>query len=220
MAIWFLIALIIIGVFFAIRIYIYENSEFSKITNFSLFNVWTNSDIKGLYKLCKSINKLQGEKRVLLNILLPNESTIDAVVVHESGIYVINIKNMNGWIYGREQDAEWAQALYKKEKLNKFDNPIIDIKKVIFDLKDILKNEKELFRSVVVFTNDSTLKKVVTNSENVSVLHMRELNDYWTNRTGQQLTKEDTDKIYSSLEPFMVVQKNSKQSNMNQTAMN
>lgn len=220
MGVWFLIALIIIGVFFAIRIYIYENSEFSKMTNYSIFNIWTNSKVKRLYKLSQSLSKLQGDKKVLLNVILPNSNVIDAIVVHESGIYVINTIEMNGWIYGREQDAEWAQALNKKEELNKFDNPIIDNKKMILDLKEILKVEKHLFHSAVVFTNNCTIKKVVVKSNNVSVLHMRDLKDYWSNKLDRQVTNEEVNNIYNTLESLMASQKDTKPSNMNQTATN
>ncbi|NLY78623.1 MAG: NERD domain-containing protein [Lysinibacillus sp.] len=221
MGIWFLIALIILGIIFAINIYIYENSEFNKITNYSLLNIWNNGKVKKLYKVAQSLKRLQGEKKVLFNVILPNKEKIDAIVISESGVHVIDIIDMNGWIYGREQDPEWAQALFQSKNLNTFNNPIIDSKKRILVLREILKIEnKELFHSIILFSNGCTIKKVDIQSENVAVMNVKNLKQYWSNKHGEQLKTDEINKIYSSLEPFMEIKKESKSSSMNQTATN
>ncbi|MFC5560029.1 nuclease-related domain-containing protein [Ureibacillus thermophilus] len=117
MAILFLTIFIVIGILFAFRVYTYENSEFRKITGYSLFTVLTNLHIKNTYLLVQSLKYLQGEYKLLLNLAFPTmdgKRILDAMVIHESGIYVFNIQHKNGWIYGREQDDQWVQATDKK----------------------------------------------------------------------------------------------------------
>lgn len=223
MGILLLIVLIIVGILFAVRIYIYENSEFYKRTGYSLFNIWSDIRLKNLYNLTQTINKLQGEKQLLFNVSLKNhheKKLIDAILIHESGIYVIDVLNMDGWIYGREQDEEWAQALYKKEALQKFKNPIIHTKNSVLHLQEILKENPELFHAVVVFSNQCTLKKIETKSKDISVLQMSNLNHYWSNISDVKLTKEEINKIYRSLETFVGIQQPSKQQKVNQAATN
>ncbi|MFJ1245201.1 nuclease-related domain-containing protein, partial [Bacillus amyloliquefaciens] len=74
--------------------------------------------------------------KILFNLVLPNNRNVDMVILHEAGIFVTDIKNLGGWIFGREQDSLWAQALHK-DKLIKFNNPIIDTKLAILDLKEV-----------------------------------------------------------------------------------
>lgn len=40
---------------------------------------------------------------------------IDHIVVSMFGIFVIETKNMKGWIYGNENQRRWTQVNYKKE---------------------------------------------------------------------------------------------------------
>jgi len=56
--------------------------------------------------------------KVISNIIIPdkNGSTqIDHVVVSKYGIFVIEVKNYNGWIFGDEKNPEWTQVIYKKK---------------------------------------------------------------------------------------------------------
>jgi hypothetical protein len=60
--------------------------------------------------------------KVLNNLLIKVGSKtvqIDHVVVSNYGIFVIETKNYQGWIYGKEYDEYWTQVIYKrKEKKN------------------------------------------------------------------------------------------------------
>jgi hypothetical protein len=47
---------------------------------------------------------------------------IDHIIVSKFGIFVIEAKNMDGWIFGDEKSAQWTQSLYGKKY--RFQNPL------------------------------------------------------------------------------------------------
>lgn len=206
MAILFLTIFILIGILFAFRVYTYENSEFRKMTGYSLFNIWTNPHIKNTYLLVQSLKYLQGEYKLLLNLAFPTSGgkrKLDAIVIHESGIYVFNIQHKNGWIYGREQDEQWAQATNNKNKLIPFANPIIETKKSILDLQEQIANEKsDLFHLVILFTDNCSFKKIVVKSNNVSVMKINEMKHFWKAGTEQKMSAQEIDSVYQTLKQY------------------
>lgn len=204
MAILFLTIFILIGILFAFRVYTYENSEFRKMTGYSF--IWTNPYIKNTYLLVQSLKYLQGEYKLLLNLAFPTSGgkrKLDAIVIHESGIYVFNIQHKNGWIYGREQDEQWAQATNNKNKLIPFANPIIETKKSILDLQDQIANEKsDLFHLVILFTDNCSFKKIVVKSNNVSVMKINEMKHFWKAGTEQKMSAQEIDSVYQTLKQY------------------
>lgn len=55
--------------------------------------------------------------RRLHNVTLdtPDGTTqIDYVILSPYGIFVLETKNMSGWIFGSEKQAQWTQKLYKR----------------------------------------------------------------------------------------------------------
>ncbi len=220
-AISILLIVIFIGILFLISLYMYDNSKFSKITGYSFFTLWTDNKIKTTYKIVRKLEKVKSDYKILLNIALPSEDKkIDAVLVHESGVVVIGVKDFDGWIYGREQDILWGQAL-NKDKVNKFNNPLIENKLSILKLKDILPDlNKEAFHSLIVFTDRCSFNKIEIHSQNVDVLKISELNDYLKNEKDKKLSKEEVNKIYSVLEKYMDFKEVGKPSSINNIKAN
>ncbi|MDR6677228.1 hypothetical protein J2W58_001414 [Pseudomonas psychrotolerans] len=63
--------------------------------------------------------------RRLNNVTLPTPdgtTQIDHVVLSRYSIFVVETKNMSGWIFGSERQAQWTQKLYKRTF--KFQNPL------------------------------------------------------------------------------------------------
>jgi restriction system protein len=93
------------------------------------------------------------------NIMLatPDGSTqIDHVFVSQYGLFVIETKNMKGWIFGEPSQATWIQQIYKKTF--KFQNPLRQNYKHIKALESLLSISPEVIHSVIVFVGDSTFK--------------------------------------------------------------
>ena len=84
-----------------------------------------------------------------------NESTeIDLIMLHQSGLYVFEIKNFNGWIFGSENDKTWT-CTYGRNGKEKFFNPIWQNKKHINYLKTILGPKNIPIYNYVVFGRNS-----------------------------------------------------------------
>jgi Nuclease-related domain/Topoisomerase DNA binding C4 zinc finger len=85
-------------------------------------------------------------------------SQIDHVMVTDKGIFVIETKNYEGWIFGSEKAPHWTQTIYKHKQ--RFQNPLHQNYGHIESLKAFL-GEKFTdipYYSVVIFTNRSELK--------------------------------------------------------------
>jgi len=93
------------------------------------------------------------------NIILEsgNDMTqIDHVVISVKGIYVVETKNLEGWIFGNEHNKMWTQSLYGNNY--KFINPLRQNYKHIKMLEEILGLNREKFESIIVFTEYGEFK--------------------------------------------------------------
>ncbi len=81
---------------------------------------------------------------------------IDHVIVSPYGIFVIETKNMNGWIFGTEKDKFWTQKIYNNSQ--RFQNPLHQNYKHTETLRVLLGLEKRFIHSLVVFTGDGEFK--------------------------------------------------------------
>ena len=93
------------------------------------------------------------------NVTLPTvdgTTQIDHIFVSRFGIFVVETKNMKGWIFGGEHQAQWTQKIFKKSY--KFQNPLRQNYKHVKTLESLLEVSAEAIHSVIVFTGDSTFK--------------------------------------------------------------
>lgn len=93
------------------------------------------------------------------NVTIPaNNGTtqIDHIVVSKYGIFVLETKNMKGWIFGNLNQKTWTQVIYKHK--NKFQNPLHQNYKHVKELESCIGVEGQKIFSVVVFIGDSTFK--------------------------------------------------------------
>lgn len=198
--IWFLL-LICIGIIFALVIYLYDGSQFKKITNYSLLQVIFNRNIQGTYNLFRGLSKINKKGKILLNVKLPTSDMINAIVILPSGIYVIDMKNTNGWLYGHEESDEWTLVMFK-EKVITLQNPIITIANNVNAVqKQLSLKNLELYHSLIVFSDNTVFKKLSIQKNNV--LNIRDLKNFFDNENMQLLSETEIEKIYKSLEPFM-----------------
>ncbi|PMR67091.1 nuclease-related domain-containing protein [Halomonas heilongjiangensis] len=92
-----------------------------------------------------------------VTLLTPDGTTqIDHIFVSRFGIFVVETKNMKGWIFGGEKQAQWTQKLYRKSF--KFQNPLRQNYKHVKALEAALDVPSDAIHSVVVFTGNSTFK--------------------------------------------------------------
>lgn len=93
------------------------------------------------------------------NVTLPTEdgtTQIDHIIVSRYGVFVIETKNMKGWIFGSPQQKTWTQKIYRHT--SKFQNPLHQNYKHTQTLQSALELDPEKVFSLVVFIGDSTFK--------------------------------------------------------------
>lgn len=93
------------------------------------------------------------------NVTLPTvdgTTQIDHVLVSKYGIFVVETKNMKGWIFGSERDSQWTQSIYKHK--SKFQNPLRQNLKHTKALEAALDVPADKVHSIITFVGDATLK--------------------------------------------------------------
>lgn len=83
---------------------------------------------ESLVKLAAKLRLPASKYHRLHNVTLPTPdgtTQIDHIFVSRYGIFVVETKNMKGWIFGGERQAQWTQKIYKKTF--KFQNPFARI---------------------------------------------------------------------------------------------
>jgi len=93
------------------------------------------------------------------NVLVPagNGTTqVDHVIVSIFGIFVIETKNMDGWIFGSAEQKSWTQSFGKKRF--RFQNPLRQNYRHTRSMAEFLRLDHDVFHSVVFFIGDCELK--------------------------------------------------------------
>jgi len=126
------------------------------------------------------------------NVTLPTEdgtTQIDHVIVSRYGVFVIETKNMRGWIFGSEKQKTWTQKIYRHT--SKFQNPLHQNYKHTQTLQAALNIEPTTIFSIVVFVGDSTFKTPMPDNVIYSGGYIR----YIKNKTQPVLTKSEVEDI-------------------------
>ena len=99
---------------------------------------------------------------LIKNVTIPTEdgtTQIDHVIVSVYGVFVVETKNLRGWIFGSERERTWTQKLFKKAF--KFQNPLHQNFKHTQTLAGLLGLPADRIISVIVFISDGDFKTVM-----------------------------------------------------------
>jgi hypothetical protein len=78
---------------------------------------------------------------------------IDHIIVSRYGIFVIETKNMEGWIFGTQSQPRWTQS-FRKSRFQ-FQNPLHQNHRHIKALEEFLGLPANVFHSIVCFTGET-----------------------------------------------------------------
>lgn len=81
---------------------------------------------------------------------------IDHVLVTNTGIFVIEAKHYQGWIFGDPSQSHWTQTIYRHK--SRFPNPLRQNYGHIKALQSLFDLPEDHFHSVVVFTGNAEFK--------------------------------------------------------------
>lgn len=93
------------------------------------------------------------------NVTIPTQNgttQIDHVIVSCFGLFVVETKNMKGWIFGDEHAKQWTQSIYGRKY--RFQNPLHQNYRHTRALSDFLGIDHEKLHSVVMFWGDAEFK--------------------------------------------------------------
>ena len=94
------------------------------------------------------------------DVIIPTQNgttQIDHILLSRYGIFVIETKNINGWIFGNEKSKCWTQSMYGKKY--KFQNPLHQNYRHTKALAGYLQTDHDNIHSVVFFIGDTTKLK-------------------------------------------------------------
>lgn len=124
--------------------------------------------------------RLPGRMRCWSNVLVPkdgvvvDETELDVLMLHESGVYVFESKNYSGWIFGSESQRNWTQVLNKNTK-HRFYNPIMQNAAHVHALSNRIVLPEDRFVSYIVFSDRCELKKVPASGDKWRICHRDDL---------------------------------------------
>jgi restriction system protein len=130
------------------------------------------------------------------DVLLPTDkgtTQIDHILLSRYGIFVIETKNMKGWIFGKENQPKWTQQIYKHKFY--FQNPTYQNFKHKRALESVLDLDGANVKSIVVFVGDAKFKtKMPTH-----VIHSSGLRRYIKTFTKERFSDTEMDGLKCQL---------------------
>lgn len=115
--------------------------------------------------------------RLYRNLIVPTgprsrlETTeIDVVLLHPSGIYVIESKNYSGWIFGKADQRNWTVCLNRNTR-ERVPNPIRQNNGHISALMRVLDLPREAFVSLIVFSERCELRRIPDDTDSMLIIH-------------------------------------------------
>ncbi len=119
---------------------------------------------------------IPGTCKMLMNLQIPTingkTTEIDFLMIHETGIYVFEIKHYKGTIYGKIEDKIWTQY-FRTSRNNTFVNPV-EQNRYHIDAISKLYPAVPIY-SYVVFTNPVCELKIQNTTSEITVCNLRDL---------------------------------------------
>lgn len=194
----------------------YKDSEYYKVTQMPYFSVLNDPGHHGEFLIYNSLKKWEAHGvKFLFNVYIPKSNggttEIDVLMISPKGILVFESKNYSGWIFGNENQKNWYQTLSSgKGKVHKeaFYNPIMQNKSHINHLQNLL-GERIPLHSIIVFSNNCTLKDIQIYSPDVTLINRARIKEAVENiyniSNGISLNVQQVNDLYNKLYPYTQV---------------
>jgi len=122
----------------------------------SVFRGWLGEAITEFTMWLSLDNKTY---RRLNNVIIPSKNgtaQIDHLLVSPFGVFIIETKNIKGWIFGSESQSNWTQVLYGEK--HSFQNPLRQTFRQKKVLSEYLEIEERFIHPIVYFAGDCKFK--------------------------------------------------------------
>ena len=93
------------------------------------------------------------------DVIIPTDNgtaQLDHVLISPFGIFIVETKNLKGWIYGDPAQARWTQVLFREK--NQFQNPLRQTYRQMKVLSEYLNVLEATIHPVIAFVGDCQFK--------------------------------------------------------------
>lgn len=194
------------------------NNIYKQLTNVDIEQqkqLWDERG-KGYYGeyllFCELYKNIPGNGKILMNLNIPVDESktteIDLLLIHETVLYVFEIKHYKGTIYGKDTDAIWTQY-FRTVKNNTFKNPIEQNRYHITALRKLFPNVP--IHSCIVFTSPNCNIKVTKSNDMVDICRLYNVCRVLSNRFSKGVlgfSAENIDKVFIQLSKYSQMQEN------------
>ena len=93
------------------------------------------------------------------NVILPSRNgttQIDHLIISVYGLFIVETKNMKGWIFGSERQPRWTQSIYGRNY--SFQNPLRQSFRQKKILSEFLNLDESNIQTVIYFVGDCKFK--------------------------------------------------------------
>ena len=187
---------------------------------FALVIIWRRSKGKRGEKQVAVLLSLLPKKeyKVINDLLLQSgghSTQIDHVVVSVYGIFVIETKYYQGWIYGGENSEYWTQNIYGHK--NQLRNPLWQNQGHIKAITRLLSDPGMIpIYNIVAFSGQATLKL----DRSLPVMYWRQVVPYIKRHREPQMSEAYADEIYNLLLEANVTDKEARKQHVKSVKQN
>ncbi|MBS1773056.1 MAG: NERD domain-containing protein [Bacteroidetes bacterium] len=96
------------------------------------------------------------------NVIIPSRNgtiQIDHIIISSYGVFIIETKNIKGWIFGSSNQPQWTQVIFGKKY--KFQNPLRQIFRQKRGLSEYLGISETYIHTIVYFASNCNFKTAV-----------------------------------------------------------
>lgn len=174
----------------------------------------------GEHAVARKIRWLPKDKYFTINDLMftrnsGNTTQIDHVVVSPFGIFVIETKNIYGYIHGSDNSKLWRS--YWKNRDLAFDNPVLQNQAHIKALKEKLHIDDNNFVSIVAFSPNAELELAVNDT---CVVYWSQVRRLIRRYKEPIMTIEQAKKIYDYLMALNITDKEKRKQHATRASIN
>ena len=170
----FLLSLIIIAPIVAFCVFKYKKLQIIKSVTSLSRGEPSERDL--IYHLTKSGIPAN---TIFHDLYIPNKggyTQVDLVVPTNVGIFVFEVKDYSGWIFGNGKHESWTQILNFGKEKHKFYNPIKQNEGHIIALRNSLEQLKHVpIFSIVVFCGSCEVKSLQNIPDNCGVIYSHQV---------------------------------------------
>jgi hypothetical protein len=119
---------------------------------------------------------------------------IDHVLVSPFGVFVIETKNYNGWIFGSERNRMWTHTFHRKKY--QFQNPLHQNYNHVKTVQALTRLRSDQIHSLVVFTGRGEFKTPIPSN----VIKVQDLRRYFFARSDVRLAPAEIESVVQQIQ--------------------